>query len=59
MEEQNDKYSEDANRDSTPRKEVPQTAKNEPNDEPAGRTIPWTMIIAIAILLLVYFLFIR
>ncbi|MGO1244325.1 MAG: hypothetical protein ACTJHT_13935 [Sphingobacterium sp.] len=59
MEEQNDKFSEDLNRDSTPRTEVPQTAKDQLNDEPAAKTIPWTMIIAIAVLLLIYFLFIR
>lgn len=54
-----DKFSENANRDDTPRTEVPETARNEPNDEPAGRAIPWTMIIAIVILLVIYFLFIR
>ena len=37
-------------------KKVPKTIQEEPNDEPAGFTIPWTMIIAIVVLVILYFI---
>ncbi len=40
-----------------PRKEVPEVAKEEPDDKPAARTIQWTIIIAVVILAIIYFVF--
>ena len=37
--------------------EVPEVAKNEPDDKPAGRTIPWTILIAVLVLVIIYFIF--
>lgn len=40
-----------------PREEVPEIAKEEPDDKPAGRTIPWTIVVAVIILAIIYFIF--
>lgn len=40
-----------------PRKEVPEVAKEEPDDKPAARTIQWTIVIAVLILAIIYFVF--
>ncbi|MCC2598001.1 hypothetical protein [Sphingobacterium sp. FBM7-1] len=40
-----------------PRKEVPEVAKEEPDDKPAARTIQWTILIAVLILAIIYFVF--
>ncbi|WDF67260.1 hypothetical protein PQ465_13200 [Sphingobacterium oryzagri] len=57
MEEKREIYDPEEPRDDTPRKEVPQSAQEEVNDKPAARTIAWTIVIAVAILALAYFLF--
>ncbi|MFD1772160.1 hypothetical protein [Sphingobacterium suaedae] len=48
---------EEDQRDDTPRKEVPKPAMEEVNDKPAGKTIHWTIWIAVIILVIVYFVF--
>ncbi|GEM_PF-1469338 len=57
MEEKNEMYDPEEPRDDTPRTEVPRSAQEEVNDKPAGRAIAWTIVIAVAILALVYFVF--
>jgi len=36
---------------------VPEIVKEEPNDEPAGRGVMWTIVIAVIVLALIYFIF--
>ncbi|NGM65275.1 hypothetical protein [Sphingobacterium sp. SGR-19] len=54
--EQND-MEKDESMHGVPRKEVPEVAKEEPDDKPAARTIQWTIIIAVVILAIIYFVF--
>ncbi|TDS13130.1 hypothetical protein [Sphingobacterium paludis] len=57
MEDKTNIYDPEEPRDDTPRKEVPRPAQEEVNDKPAGRTIAWTIVAAVAVLALIYFLF--
>lgn len=57
MEENKELYDPEEPRDDTPRTEVPRPAQEEVNDKPAAKTMAWTIIVAVAILALVYFLF--
>lgn len=45
--------------DEHPERNVPEEVIEEENDKPAGLAIHWSIIIAIGLLLLVYFIFIR
>jgi len=40
-----------------PREETPEIVKEEPDDKPAGRAIQWTIIIAVVVLAIIYFVF--
>lgn len=42
-----------------PEDDVPEIVKEEPDDKPAGRTVQWTIFIAVAVLAIIYFVFIR
>ncbi|HLS95916.1 hypothetical protein BC792_11668 [Sphingobacterium allocomposti] len=58
MENSKDIYDpEEGQRDDTPRTEVPKPAKEEVNDKPAGLTIHWTILVAVTILVIIYFIY--
>lgn len=40
-----------------PREELPEIVKEEPDDKPAGLAIHWTIVIAVVILAIIYFVF--
>lgn len=42
-----------------PREEVPDIVKKEGDDKPAGLTVSWTIVIAVVILAIIYFVFIH
>lgn len=39
--------------------EIPEVVKNERDDEPAGRGIIWTIVIAVIVLIIIYFVFFK
>jgi len=39
--------------------QIPEVAKNESDDKPAGRGIMWTIVIAVVVLAIIYFVFFK
>ncbi|SFS78458.1 hypothetical protein [Sphingobacterium wenxiniae] len=57
MEENERKYDEHEEIQGAPEQEVADVVKDEPDDKPAGKNVNWTIIVAIVILLAIYFIF--
>jgi len=57
MEYENEKNDMNESIQGNPAQELPEVVKEEPNDKPAGLTVKWTIIIAVVILAIIYFVF--
>lgn len=57
MEEQREKNEQKESIQGNPPQEVADVVKEEADDKPAALTLKWTIVIAVVILLIVYFVF--